>query len=52
LPQIETVLGLWKSLTDTRNDIDHAAMRETPETPENLIKQIKAYIESLSSLPI
>lgn len=52
LPQIETVLGLWKSLTETRNDIDHAAMRENPETPENLIKQIKAYIESLSLLPI
>jgi len=52
VPCLETVLGLWKSLTDTRNDIDHAGMRENPETPENLIKNIANYIETLNSLPL
>lgn len=52
VPRLETVLGLWKSLTDTRNDIDHAGMRENPETPENLTQNIDAYIETLSSLPL
>lgn len=52
VPQLETVLGLWKSLTDTRNDIDHAGMRENPEAPENLTKNIAAYIETLGSLPL
>jgi hypothetical protein len=52
LPLPETVFGLWKSLTDTRNDIDHAAMRETPEKPEVLVKNIKSYIKTLFLLPI
>ena len=52
VPCLETVLGLWKSLTDTRNDIDHAGMRENPETPENLTTNIANYIEKLNSLPL
>ena len=49
-PEIEIVLGLWKSLTDTRNDIDHAGMRETPGDPSTLIKQIKKYIQQFDNL--
>ncbi len=52
IPNLETVLGLWKALTDTRNDIDHAGMREDPETPENLTKNITAYIQTLNALPL
>ncbi|MEJ5225118.1 MAG: TM1812 family CRISPR-associated protein, partial [Anaerolineales bacterium] len=52
IPDLEIVLGLWKALTDTRNDIDHAGMRENPETPENLTKNIAAYIQALNALPL
>ncbi len=52
LPQTDAVLGLWKDLTRTRNDIDHAGMRENPEMPENLIKSIGKCIERLSALPV
>jgi len=52
IPDIEKVLSLWKSLTETRNDIDHAGMRENPQKPDDLIKQIKAHIDILKSLPI
>jgi CRISPR-associated Csx2 family protein len=52
IPELDTALGLWKALTDTRNDIDHAGMRENPETPENLTKNITTYIAMLNALPI
>jgi len=52
IPSLETVLGLWKALTDTRNDIDHAGMRENPETPAKLTKNITTYIETLNSLSL
>lgn len=52
VPEIETMLGLWKALTDTRNDINHAGMRESPEAPENLVKCIKRYVEEIFSLPL
>lgn len=52
LPQVETVLGLWKALTDARNDIDHAGMREEPHTPQDLIKQIRKHIEAIQSLTL
>ncbi len=52
IPDIEKVLSLWKSLTETRNDIDHAGMRQNPQKPDDLIKQIKAHIDILKSLPI
>lgn len=52
IPSLEIVLGLWKDLADTRNDIDHAGMREDPQTPENLIQNIQKHIETLNSLPL
>jgi CRISPR-associated Csx2 family protein len=52
IPDLEIVLGLWKALTDTRNDIDHAGMRDNPETPENLTKNIAAYIQALNGLSL
>lgn len=52
IPQPEEVLGLWKSLAGTRNDIDHAAMRSNPQDAESLIGQIKSHIEKINSLPI
>jgi len=52
VPQVETVLGLWKNLTRTRNDIDHAGMRENPDPPKTLVKNIQGYIETLKGLPL
>lgn len=52
LLQVETVLGLWKALTEVRNDIDHAGMREKPLSPQDLIKNIGKYIETIQSLPL
>lgn len=52
LPQVETVLGLWKSLTNVRNDIDHAGMRENPLQPQDLIEQVRNHINAINSLPL
>lgn len=52
LPQVETVLGLWKALTEVRNDIDHAGMRENPLAPESLIRNIRNHIQTIQSLPL
>jgi hypothetical protein len=52
LPQLEMVLGLWKALSDVRNDIDHAGMRENPGKPDDLIKHVKKYIQAIQDLPL
>lgn len=52
LPEVETALGLWKALTDVRNDIDHAGMRENPLEPQDLIKQIQKHVSVIQSLPL
>ncbi len=52
LPKVETVLGLWKAFTDTRNDILHAGMRDKPETPKNLIGNIQKAIDTILQLPL
>lgn len=52
LPQVETVLGLWKALAEVRNDIDHAGMRENPLSPQDLIKQVEKHIEAIQSLTL
>ena len=52
LPNSETVLGLWKSLSDVRNDIDHAGMRDNPQKPNDLKKHILAHIRIIMDLPI
>ena len=52
LPQLEDVLSLWLSLTDVRNDIDHAGMREEPGDPNNLIRQIQTCLEVIDQLPV
>ncbi len=52
IPQVETLLSLWKSFTDVRNDILHAGMRDEPKRPENLIKQIQSALEQIETLPL
>ena len=52
VPQVETVLGLWKALTDDRNDIDHAGKREDPGKPKVLIKNIKTHVQTLQELSL
>lgn len=52
VPETEAVLLLWHQLTHARNDIDHAGMREHPQAPKNLIKQIGTCIETIYALPL
>jgi hypothetical protein len=52
LPMLESSLSLWLSLTDIRNDIDHAGMRESPKKPTNLIKHIQKDVDTLNKLPL
>ena len=52
LPQIEEVLSLWLTLTNVRNDIDHAGMRDEAGKPEDLIKRIQSCLGSLDLLPV
>jgi CRISPR-associated DxTHG motif protein len=52
LPAVETVLGVWNTLADTRNDIDHAGMREQPGAAEDLVAQITRIIQHLNQLPM
>ncbi|GAB4533094.1 MAG: hypothetical protein Fur0018_22140 [Anaerolineales bacterium] len=52
LPQVETVLSLWKSFTEVRNDILHAGMRDEPGDPKSLIQQIETALKRIEELPI
>jgi len=52
LPNRDQVLKLWKPLTDARNDVLHAGMRDDPRKPEDLIKQISEHIETLDTLAL
>lgn len=52
LPAAEGVLGLWNALTDARNDINHAGMRDRPGRPEDLAARIQTCIQTLSALPL
>ena len=52
LEDIEAILGLWHDLTQIRNDIDHAAKRESPLSPEALIKNLAQCIQRLDRLPL
>lgn len=52
MPQLEDLLGLWLDLTDVRNDINHAGMREKPGKPEELQTRILACVKSINSLPV
>ena len=52
VPEIEVALNLWNSLTDVRNDIDHAGMREQPKDPDVLIQCIRQIVETLNTLPV
>jgi hypothetical protein len=52
IPHLEDLLKLWLDLTEVRNDINHAGMREKPGRPEDLIVRIRACVEAINSLPI
>jgi CRISPR-associated DxTHG motif protein len=52
LPEAKEVIALWGSLTDVRNDIDHAGMRQEPREAQDLIKQIQEFIQKLELLPL
>jgi len=50
ISDLENILGLWNQLTDTRNDILHAGMRENAGKPEGLISRIQSCIQSIENL--
>jgi len=52
LPAVDEVLAAWSALTEVRNDINHAGMRENSKDPETLIKQISWCVERLNALPL
>ena len=52
IPQLEVLLALWLDLTDVRNDINHAGMRQKPGKPEELQTRIRACVRSINSLPV
>jgi len=52
IPQPESLLGLWKSFTDVRNDILHAGMRDEPKPSSTLIKQIQNALKAIERMPL
>lgn len=52
VPQVEAMLGLWKTLTRIRNDILHAGMRDKPEQPEHLVRNLKKALDTMKGLPL
>jgi hypothetical protein len=52
IPQTDQVFHLWLQLTDVRNDINHAGMRERPGQPKQLIAAIKSCLVIINELPI
>lgn len=52
LPNAKDIFALWLELTDVRNDIDHAGMREDPGKPKDLINRIEGCIKQIDTLPL
>jgi hypothetical protein len=52
IPDTANVLNLWLQLTEVRNDINHAGMRERPGRPNDLISSIKNSLATMNKLPI
>ena len=52
VPEVETMLSLWKSLTNIRNDILHAGMRDNPKPPHTLLQNIRKALETIEKLPL
>lgn len=52
IENLEDILELWAQLTQTRNDINHAGMREHAGKPENLITRIQVCIQEIEDLPL
>ncbi len=52
IPNSESVIAFWLSLSDLRNDINHAGMREDPGNPEDLVRRIKEAIDQIDRLPL
>lgn len=52
LHDVEPILDLWGQVTQTRNDINHAAMRRNPSQPESLTNRIEGYLGRINELPL
>ncbi len=52
IPKLETVMDLWKGLSDLRNDLDHAGMRYDPRKAKDMINQLAKFLKQLESLPL
>lgn len=51
IPSLEEVLKLWKDLSDLRNDLNHAGMREKPATPRSIASNMNGIYKRLAQLP-
>ncbi|MGW8250957.1 MAG: TM1812 family CRISPR-associated protein [Anaerolineales bacterium] len=52
LTHTDELLRLWLEITDARNDINHAGMREKPGKPEDLQARIQSCVTAINKLPI
>lgn len=52
IPEIDVLLNLWNTITEIRNDIDHAGFRENARSSSDLIKNIKKLIPQMRQLTL
>ncbi len=52
VPEAAAMLSLWKAVTNIRNDILHAGMRDAPEPPATLLKRIHKALVAMQKLPL
>jgi CRISPR-associated DxTHG motif protein len=52
IPHISAVLGDWLALTGVRNDIDHAGMRRSPKSSQELESSIVTLCKKINDLPL
>lgn len=48
--QAESLVGLWSSIRDARNDVDHAGMNEQPSKASALVARVKEMSEKLDRI--
>lgn len=48
--QAESLVGLWSSIREARNDVDHAGMNEQPSKASALVTRVKEIVEKLNHI--
>lgn len=52
VPNLDQVKSLWEGLRETRNDINHAAMRHNASPAKKLITATQKHIDVINELPL